>query len=501
VTASPDTAAPDPAVLAPARPPAADTARPVRRVPAGAVLAAVLGASGVLVLALAVGGAAPTDAPPGLLRAGWAVEWGLPVARLAARVAGIGTVGALLFAAVLLPGQGGVLPASSLQAVRAASRWASAWAAATVLTGVLTVSELLGLAPTAVPAPALGAFLTDVPAGRATVVVVVLAALVAVLARRCTRAPGAGLLLLAALAGLAVPAVLSGHSSSADDHLLAVGSLGAHVLAAAVWIGGLAALVVHGRRSGELASAAARYSAVALACFVLTGISGLTSTWVLLGAGPAGVGAALGTGYGWLLAAKVAALVVLGVLGRRHRRATLPRLHAGEPGAFRRLAGVEVGLMVATVAVAVALAASPPPAAGPAATAAAGPASGATAPTAGTGAGSGVGSGTDAAPAPAADPTADPMAGHDHGDLSVAVLVDEERFHVPGPVSAGAAVTVFNSSSTEVTITADDGSFDVVVPAGTLLTFPAPAEPGSHPFTSRHDPSFGDVLVVAAPAR
>jgi putative copper resistance protein D len=91
------------------------------------------------------------------------------------------------------------------------------------------------------------------------------------------------------------------------------------------------------------------------------------------------------------------------------------------------------------------------------------------------------------------------MAGHDHGELSVAVLVDGERFHVPGPVAPGSAVTVFNSGDTDVTLTADDGGFDVVVPGHTLLTFPAPTEPGEHPFGSRHDPAFRDVLVVAAP--
>ncbi len=90
------------------------------------------------------------------------------------------------------------------------------------------------------------------------------------------------------------------------------------------------------------------------------------------------------------------------------------------------------------------------------------------------------------------------MAGHDHGELSVGVLIDDQRFHVPAPVAPGALVTVFNSSSTEVTLTAADGSFDVAVPGHTLLTFPAPAGPGEHPFASRHDPAFRDVLVVAA---
>jgi putative copper resistance protein D len=88
------------------------------------------------------------------------------------------------------------------------------------------------------------------------------------------------------------------------------------------------------------------------------------------------------------------------------------------------------------------------------------------------------------------------MSGHDHGDLSVTVLIDETRFHVSAPVAPGSRVTVHNSTTTEVTITADDGSFDVVVPGRSLLTFPAPAQPGAHPFTSRHSGAFADVLVV-----
>ena len=88
------------------------------------------------------------------------------------------------------------------------------------------------------------------------------------------------------------------------------------------------------------------------------------------------------------------------------------------------------------------------------------------------------------------------MAGHDHGELSVGVLVDDERFHVAGPVAAGSRVTVFNSGDDTVTLTADDGSFDVVVPSGSLTTFVAPDRPGDHPFTSGHSAAFADVLVV-----
>ena len=61
------------------------------------------------------------------------------------------------------------------------------------------------------------------------------------------------LLLAVAVAGLVVPVVLTGHSAAADDHVLAVTNLSVHVVAASVWVGGLLALLVHGRGRDDLA--------------------------------------------------------------------------------------------------------------------------------------------------------------------------------------------------------------------------------------------------------
>ncbi|WNV77713.1 CopD family protein [Geodermatophilus sp. DSM 44513] len=446
----------------------AGAARPPSAVPT--VVAAGAGLLGVLVLALVLGGGRPAQPVPGLGQAGPLVAWGLPAATLLGRVAAVGTVGSLLFAAVLLPGHGGGLPAASRRAARAAALWAPLWAVAAAAAALLTLADVLGTPPTTVPASAVGVFLTDLPAGRAAAVTVGAAGLVAVLARRCTGALPAALLLAVAVSGLVVPAVLTGHSAAAADHVPAVTALAVHVVAATAWVGGLLALLLHGRSGADAATATGRFSTLALACFLATGLSGLVAAWLVLDR-TTSPGTVLGSGYGGLLLAKTAALVALGVLGRAHRRRTLPRLRSGQPGAFRRLAAVEVAVMLATVALAVALAASPPPAADPAPAAPA------------------------AAPAPAAAAPAG-MAGHDHGDLSVGVLVDPARFHVAGPVAAGARVTVHNPTDAEVTLTAADGSFDVVVPPRSLLAFPAPQEPGSYPFTSRHATAFGDVLVV-----
>jgi putative copper resistance protein D len=183
-----------------------------------------------------------------------------------------------------------------------------------------------------------------------------------------------------------------------------------------------------------------------------------------------------GTGYGWLLAGKAVALVALGVFGRHHRRTTLAAVRAGHPRSFRRFAAVEAAIMLTTIALAVALSTSPPPALGPPAAPVQPAAQG----------------------APPASPGSEveDMAGHDHGKLSVTVLVGETRFHVSAPVAAGSRVTVHNATTTEVTITAADGTFDVVIPGRTLMTFAAPDERGSFPFFSHHSRTFTGVLVV-----
>jgi putative copper export protein len=465
------TAAPVVLALPPA--PAQDVpSRPVggRAKHALAALLTVAGLGALLFWALAVGGGDQTSVATG--SAGRLVEWGRPVATLTGRIAAVGTIGTLLFAAVLLPARDG-LPEQSRRALRATAAWALTWAAATAIGAVLTLSGLVGTAPAELSWATLRVFVEDTGAGRAALLGVALAAVVALAAPRCTGA-GARILLAVALTALLLPVVLSGHSSAAEDHLAAVSTLGVHVAAATVWVGGLLALLVHGRRGAALAGAAPRYSRLALACFLATGLSGVLAAWLVLG-GSGAVLDALGTGYGALLVAKTAGLLLLGLLGWQHRRRTLPRLRSGESGSFRRFAAGEVLLMLATVALAVGLAASPPPA--DAAAAGPGPAPAAT-----TG--------------PAAGAAADPMAGHDHGELSVGVLVDDERFHVAGPVAAGSRVTVFNSGDATVTLTAEDGSFDLVVPAGSLTTFEAPGQPGEHRFTSGHSASFADVLVV-----
>jgi putative copper resistance protein D len=103
---------------------------------------------------------------------------------------------------------------------------------------------------------------------------------------------------------------------------------------------------------------ARRYSTLAGWSFALVALSGLVNAYLRLG----GLGNLAST-YGLLVIGKTTALVVLGVAGWLHRRATIPGLSQGPPRShwFARLAGVEVLVMAATMGLAVALSRSAPP--------------------------------------------------------------------------------------------------------------------------------------------
>lgn len=66
----------------------------------------------------------------------------------------------------------------------------------------------------------------------------------------------------------------------------------------------------------------------------------------------------------------------------------------------------------------------------------------------------------------------------------------------PDSVPAGATVTVMNMDSQAHTVTADDGSFDAVVKAGTSTTFTAPAKPGTYSYHCTYHSNMHGSLTV-----
>ncbi len=148
---------------------------------------------------------------------------------------------------------------------------------------------------------------------------------------------------------------LSGHASTAGK--LAMVADVAHVIAAALWTGGLGflflALMLAKEDRWPLATRAVpRFSNMAVISVVVLLVAGIINgylqvrTWSALWE----------TEYGLLLLAKVALVLPLLALGAYNNRYAVPRLKAGiasvlERRRFLRAAGVELGIMVAIVAV------------------------------------------------------------------------------------------------------------------------------------------------------
>ncbi|MEO3876420.1 cytochrome c oxidase assembly protein [Nonomuraea sp. B12E4] len=308
-----------------------------------------------LVGSLWFGGGRPQPALPGLPDPGPLTGWGLPLVRLAGDLCSIATVGTLVAGVILAP-RGS---RESNACVRAAGRWALAWVLCTAAAYLLTISNIVAL-----PVPELLADVTAFRFGMAfsqaqALLIVVLWVAVVALGSWHGRNRRSGVLLVIAVLGL-LPPVYAGHAVSAGDHDIAVSALTTHLLAAAVWVGGLAAVLVYFRRSERLAVMLPRFSTLALCCFVAVAVSGVAGAWVRLGE----VTQLWTTGYGVLVLVKGVALAGLGVFGWTHRRRTVAGV-AERPvrRTFVRLAMGEAVVMVAAVGLAVGLSRTPPPAA------------------------------------------------------------------------------------------------------------------------------------------
>jgi putative copper resistance protein D len=128
--------------------------------------------------------------------------------------------------------------------------------------------------------------------------------------------------------------------------------LAVHLAAAAIWVGGLLALVIHLRPFPELLTGAVhRFSVTALLCVIAIGLSGVVESVVMLQ-----TWAALWeTHRGHLIIAKTLALAVLAAVGYLHRRRTVGPAGTGRLAPLLRLAAGELAIMGATIGIAVVL--------------------------------------------------------------------------------------------------------------------------------------------------
>jgi cytochrome c oxidase assembly factor CtaG/putative copper export protein len=287
--------------------------------------------------------------------------YGLTIARVVSEIGSVLTVGSLLFATFMVaPKKSGALEPGAYAAVRMAFMGAVVWFLGALASVPLNEADAINKPVSQVlDSNLLFTLFDELEQPKAWLVAAVVAFIVAV---GCWFTLSWGL--TATLFGLALfgimPVAVTGHSSAGGQHDLATNSLLLHVVALSLWIGGLIALLMFGRRitSGpEVRLAATRFSATALVCWIVMAVSGVLNAWVRLR-----VSDLFTTSYGLLVVAKISALVVLGCFGYAQRRKGVRAIvDGGSSGALVRLAAVEVLVMFLTIGVAAALARTPPP--------------------------------------------------------------------------------------------------------------------------------------------
>ncbi len=189
--------------------------------------------------------------------------------------------------------------------------------------------------------------------------------------------PLAALLIAIPLAYLCLCPALSGHGSSQSPVALNFPINAIHVAAMAIWLGGLAALLLvlpaatrlamtPADRGRLLAEPLGRFSTLALAMVALVMATGLIQAYVYV----RHLGDLLSTGYGRAVLAKLLLLLAVIAIAAYNRRAVIPRLRrvaelGGAPGLpgvlLRRALRGEAALLAVVIGVTAALASYPPP--------------------------------------------------------------------------------------------------------------------------------------------
>ncbi|WP_413332977.1 cytochrome c oxidase assembly protein [Brevibacterium sp. GP-SGM9] len=302
------------------------------------------------------------------------VKFGLPAAKFIFNLAMSLTLGALMFALLILPrtqGRGGRRkPTGGASEPPLEPLWEKSLKIAEVSSVVWTISAVAVLVFSFVDTVGaqayldfsnqLGVFLTQIAYGQLWVLIVVLIAVASTLCfgtRSFLGIAAAGVLGV----GVMIPLALMGHSAEASGHTQAVNSLGLHLLGVTIWLGGLFVIALLGTRlarSSHLRTVVERYSTFALVSFGLVAFSGVVNSLLRVHSLDDWM-----TSYGQVIIAKAFATVLLGLIGFWHRQFVIRRLGEAASAAreFWRLILVEFVIFGATMGLAVALARSQPP--------------------------------------------------------------------------------------------------------------------------------------------
>ena len=287
--------------------------------------ALLLVAFAALLASLAYGGGAntPLAIDPGAL-----VRFGVPIATLLVDLSASGLIGALVLSAFAFasdrPEYGRALDVAA--------------ASAAVLTVTAAATGFFHL-QTDDPGPVtftsqygdnLSRYVTTVGQGQAWLATTLIAACLTVLCFAVRNQTVVALLAIAAILTM-IPMALQGHAGDTASHDEATTSLWLHVVFAAIWVGGLLTLLLtRTSLGGRLPAVLARYSTLALICFLVVAVSGYVNAEIRVA-----TFANLLTPYGILVLVKVFALGALGIFGIFQRRFLIGRLAGTVTGAAR----------------------------------------------------------------------------------------------------------------------------------------------------------------------
>ena len=275
------------------------------------------------------------------------VRWGLPIVKAITNVAMAGAIGGAVLAAFALPDQSrGLHRAHNLVAASAVG-----WVLFGSISYLFTYLSITGtpLAFDGQFSSGLELFATQIALGQALALNLLGGLVVATLAFILRSVKGSFYLAALGLASL-IPLAVSGHAAGTASHAMAVNSIGMHLVAIVIWVGGLLALmVVWSAADTELRHRLLkRYSTLALVAFALTAISGVASSLVRIS-----LAELLNSTYGLLVVAKVIALIILGCFGALYR---LKLITAKAADLKQRVLATVVVVELAVMGVAIALA-------------------------------------------------------------------------------------------------------------------------------------------------
>lgn len=300
--------------------------------------------------ALAYGGGA---APFPIQDPGPVARWGLPVAKLLANLGAAGMIGALVLAVWALTPSKREFDVALDVAAASAAVMTVASAATGILTFLVVTGESLDIGEAF--GQKLGLFVTSIELGQAWLTTTLVAAAVTVLCFAVRNHTALVFVTVLAVYAL-VPMAQQGHAAGAAGHNAAVADLGLHLVFVAAWLGGLLTIVLLRDLldAERLPVVLARYSTVALICFIVVAISGYASAALRIGTWEQ-----LNTQYGVLVLAKVAALIAIGLFGALQRNFLIRRIARADTSArrdFWLLVVIELAFMGIASGVAAALA-------------------------------------------------------------------------------------------------------------------------------------------------